>query len=87
MSRDGERRVSFRLDFRLDKVQMVTLLAMHGASYGDIGEELTEQTAMGHIKDQLRYQGMDVLDFGSDADNEDALEWAKEQVEKLWKES
>jgi hypothetical protein len=87
MSRDGERRVSFRLDFRLDKGQMIKLLAMHAATYGDMDEKLSEKSVMEMVKKQLRRQGEDELDFRSDDEIEDALDWATEQVERFWKEA
>lgn len=87
MSMDLKYRTSFRLDFRLDKDQMANLLALHGAVYGDVGEELSEKQVMETIKKQLLYQGIDVLEFGGNVDaDETTIEWAKEQVSKYWKE-
>lgn len=87
MSRDGKRRTSFRLDFRMDQDQMVNLLALHGAVYGDVGEDLSEKQVMDLIKKQLLYQGIDVLEFGGNVDADEAtIEWAKAQVAKYWKE-
>jgi hypothetical protein len=87
MSRDGERRVSFRLDYRLDKEQMIKLLALHAATYGDMDEKLSEKSLMDKVKDQLRYQGEDELNFASDDDIGHTLDWATEQVERFWKEA
>lgn len=87
MSMDGKRRHSFRLDFRLDRDQLANLLALHALTYGDVGEELNEKAIMETIKKQLFYQGLDVLEFGGNVDiEEDALTWAKEQIDKYWKE-
>jgi hypothetical protein len=87
MSMDLKYRTSFRLDFRLDKDQMANLLALHALTYEDVGEELSEKAVMEAIKKQLFYQGIDVLEFGGNVDiEEDALTWAKEQIDKHWKE-
>lgn len=87
MSRDGKYRHSFRLDFRMDKDQLANLLALHAMAYGDVGEELGEKQVMETIKKQLLYQGIDSLEFGGNVDpDEAAIEWAKEQVNKYWKE-
>jgi hypothetical protein len=87
MSMDLKYRHSFRLDFRLDKDQMANLLALHALVYGDVGEELSEKVVMETIKKQLMYQGINVLEFGGNVDiDEEALEWAKEQINKHWKE-
>lgn len=86
MSRDGERRTNLRVEYRLDKTQVANLLAMYATTYGEDGGELSEKKLLEMVKNQLFYQGMDVLDFGSNEGiTDETLDWAKEQVEKFWK--
>jgi hypothetical protein len=86
MSKDGKERVTLRVEFRLDKEQMVILLATHATVYGDIGGKLSEAEALRFIRDQLMFSGTDVLDFGSnDEVPEETIEWAQGIVERIWK--
>jgi len=86
MSRDGERRTNLRVEYRLDKTQVANLLAIYALTYGEIGEELSEKKLLEMVKNQLTYQGLDVLEFGANVDVDDeTLDWAKEQVGKYWK--
>jgi hypothetical protein len=86
MSMDLKYRHSFRVDFRLDKDDLTNLLAVYGARYGTIGEELSDKQVMETVKKQLMYSGLDTIEFGSEDATEEALEWAKEQIDKHWKE-
>lgn len=87
LRRNGKTMVNLRLDFTLDQDEMANLLALHAITYGDVGEELSEKKVLEIVKKQLTYQGLDVLEFGSEDLTDEAFEWAKEQVSKYWKEA
>lgn len=87
MSMDLKRRTNLRVEYRLDKSQVVGLLAVYAATYGDVGEKLSEKLLLEMVKKQLMFQGLDVLEFGANVEVDDeTLEWAHEQVGRFWKE-
>lgn len=87
LSRDMKHRTNLRIDYRLDKAQVVGLLAVYAATYGESGVRLTEKMVMEMVKKQLMYQGLDVLEFGANVEVDDeTLAWAHEQVGRFWKE-
>jgi len=87
LSKDDKYRTNLRVTYRLDKDQMVALLALHSSVYAEASGTLSEAEVLYRVKSHLMFSGTDALDFGSDTDvGEEANDWAKEQVERFWKE-
>ena len=85
LSADGEKRIDVRVPFRLTKDQVAAALAVYTSRYGDEYGDLKEKEIMRRVRRQLMYVGTDGIDFLDENDvEEDALEWAKEQVERFW---
>lgn len=84
-SRDGQLRITVRIDHRLTKEQVGILLANYAAIYG-IPDYPTKAELMGFVRERLTEAGSNdleaSLEFAGDIDM--VAEWGIKHAERLW---
>lgn len=84
-SLDGIKRANIKVEYRMTKEEMATALTLEVDTWyagRDVPDEMGVREVMKHIHNALRYYGEDTL-WGKEPD-EERLEWAKAQIDRLF---
>jgi hypothetical protein len=83
-SKDGKKRVTLRVEHRMEKDDLARALAVEvnrSEPFDDLPEEMSEAEVMRRIRELLQNSGFDAT-WGEDVD-ETFTEWATRQIERI----